>query len=548
MAALSDAGCKNMATQWLPKRLCATGLTAPPAGEFICMQMIVPPTGPSVKGLRGHEMRIAYRGESPEECRPFSDPHMIPAKLLAVPAILIGLTLAAPAMAHTAESGLVLLLPTGYFVLGGALAVLISFALVFLWPPAHLQRLWSKSWPLGTVRRPSQTAVSAFTFIFLAALVVSGLFGSRDPRANPLPVTIWAVWWGSFVFVQAVCGDLWHFLNPMLAPSRALRHFIGATEPLLVYPARLGCAPAIVLFGGFAWLELIDLAPDDPARLAHFVLAYFVVAMAGMVLFGEKAWLSHGDPFTIFLRLLAHLSPIDPRRVPNDPSRRQIFLVWPGARLFQLEALSLSATAFLLMTLSSVSFDGLSRTFSWLERIGINPLEFPGRSAVLTSNSIGLFGLWLAIVAAYLGSVLLGCVISGSWRFINAAGTLVISIIPIALAYHFAHYLTSLILELQYVVEVYGDPLAQGWNPLDLPANFVSASLLNNYSAVAVIWTLQAGAVVLGHIAAVAAAHLLNARMAGSGTRAALAQVPLAVLMVLYTLFGLWLLAAPNIG
>ncbi|MBI2257125.1 MAG: hypothetical protein HYU58_21070 [Proteobacteria bacterium] len=473
---------------------------------------------------------------------------MIRAKYPAVLIAAIGLTLAWPAMAHTGESGLVLLLPTGYFVLGGASAVLVSFALVFLWPPAHLQHLWSKGCFLGTVRRPSQTAVSTVTFIFLAALILAGLFGSRDPRANPLPVTIWAVWWGSFVFVQAICGDLWHFLNPAIAPARALRRFIGATEPLLAYPAWLGCTPAIVLFGGFAWLELIDLAPDDPARLAHFVLAYFTVAMAGMVLFGERAWLARGDPFTIFLRLLAHLSPVDPRPIPNDPARRQIFLVFPGARLFQLEALSLSGTAFLLMTLGSVSFDGLSRTFRWLEWIGINPLEFPGRSAVVTGNSVGLFGLWLAIVAAYAASILLGRIVSGSWRLKDAAGTLVISIIPITLAYHFAHYLTSLILELQYVVEIYGDPLAQGWNPLDLPANFVSASLLNNYSAVAVIWTLQAGAVVIGHIVAVAVAHLLNARMAGSGTRAALAQVPLAALMVLYTLFGLWLLAAPNIG
>jgi len=473
---------------------------------------------------------------------------MIPAKYLALPAAVTGLVLARPALAHTGESGLVLLLPTGYFVLGGTLAVLISFGLVFLWPPAHLQRLWSKGWVIGTARLPSQTAISAIAFLFLVALICSGLFGSRDPRANPLPVTIWAVWWGSFVFVQAVCGNLWHFINPMLAPARALRMFLGASEPLLAYPSRLGYAPAIALFGGFSWLELIDLAPDDPARLAHIVLAYLIISIAGMVLFGEAAWLSRGEPFTIFLRLLAHLSPIDPRPLPDDPSRRRIYLVLPGARLFRLEALSLSGTAFVLMTLSSVSFDGLSRTFVWLDRIGINPLEFPGRSAVMTANSFGLFGLWLAIVAAYLGSILLGCVISGSWRFRSAAGTLVISIIPIALAYHFAHYLTSMILELQYVVEIYGDPLAQGWNPLDLPANFVSASLLNNYPAVAIIWTLQAGAVVLGHIVAVAAAHLLNERMAGSGTRAALAQVPLAALMVLYTLFGLWLLAAPIIG
>jgi hypothetical protein len=34
----------------------------------------------------------------------------------------------------------------------------------------------------------------------------------------------------------------------------------------------------------------------------------------------------------------------------------------------------------------------------------------------------------------------------------------------------------------------------------------------------------------------------------GDGRRAALVQAPLAVLMVGYTLFGLWLLAAPTAG
>ncbi|WP_374310953.1 hypothetical protein [Dongia sp.] len=452
------------------------------------------------------------------------------------------------AFAHTGESGLVLLLPTDYYLLGGTLAVLASFCLIFLWPAARLERLCAASLPIGSLRVPSQTAISAIACLFLTALILSGLFGSRDPRSNPLPVTIWSVWWGSFVFVQAACGDLWYYLNPSIAPSRLVRSLLRRPAALLRYPGWLGHWPAILSFGFFSWLELVDLAPDDPTRLARFVLLYLGVTIAGMVLFGEDIWLARGDPFSFFLRLLAHLSPIDPRPMPADPARRRLFLVLPGSRLFHLPALTLSGTLFVLMTLSSVSFDGLSRTFRWLSLAGINPLEFPGRSAVLAFNTTGLFGVWLVVAAAYLGVIALGQLINPTWRLVRAAGLLVISIVPIALAYHFAHYLTILLMELQYVVQIYGDPLDRGWNPLGLQPNFVTASFLNDYHAVSIIWNLQAGAVVLGHLVAVAVAHVLNARLGGTGWRAVVAQVPLAILMVLYTLFGLWLLAAPNIG
>lgn len=453
---------------------------------------------------------------------------------------------AAPALAHAGESGLVLLLPTGYYLLGGTLAVLASFVLTFLCPAGPVSRFLSRALPLGTMRPPPVVLTSALSFVFLAALVLSGLFGSRDPRANPLPVTIWSVWWGSFVFVQALCGDLWSRLNPVIAPYRLLARLAGE-DRAWPYPAWLGYWPAVLGFGAFAWLELVDLSPDDPTWLAKLVIAYLAVTLMGMLIFGEEAWLQRGDPFSAFLRLIAHLSPIDVAPVAGEPQRRQLNLVWPGSRLLSMPPLPISGVLFVLMALSTVSFDGLSRTFWWLDLAGINPLEFPGRSAVIGFNSVGLYAVWLMLAALYLGAIRIGCWIDPGWSFRRAAGTLVISIIPIALAYHFAHYLTLVLMEAQYVVQIYGDPLDKGWNPLDLPRNFVTASFLNNFNSVRLIWNAEAGAIVAGHIAAVAVAHVLAARLA-DGWRAALAPIPLAVLMVFYTLFGLWLLAAPNIG
>jgi hypothetical protein len=63
-----------------------------------------------------------------------------------------------------------------------------------------------------------------------------------------------------------------------------------------------------------------------------------------------------------------------------------------------------------------------------------------------------------------------------------------------------------------------------------------------------VIWNLQAAAIVIGHIVAVLAAHRLAFRLHETHRAAALSQLPLAVLMVGYTVFGLWLLSTPTAG
>ena len=63
-----------------------------------------------------------------------------------------------------------------------------------------------------------------------------------------------------------------------------------------------------------------------------------------------------------------------------------------------------------------------------------------------------------------------------------------------------------------------------------------------------IIWNVQTAAIVLGHVAAVVLAHALALRRLGDHRQAVLSQAPLAVLMVLYTLFGLWVLSTPVAG
>lgn len=459
----------------------------------------------------------------------------------------------APAAAHTGEGGFVLLLPTGYYLAGGSLAVLVSFVLVFLLSAQTLEGVVAARWRLGQIRLPPVPMTSGISFLILLSVLLAGFFGSRDPRANPLPITVWSLWWVGFTFLQAVCGDLWCRFNPWLAPYRVLLRLIGRQHAPMRYPGWLGYWPAILGFAGFSWFELVDPAPDDPSRLSLVILLYGAMTLAGMVLFGGDIWLDRADPFSVFLRLIAHLSPIRSESASRGgPDHRTLFLTLPGAKLFDLSRLPVSGMLFVLLTLSAVSFDGLSKTFWWLNLGGINPLEFPGRSAVIWLNTFGLFGLWLVLAAAYLLAIALGRWINPALPAGRAAGILVVSIIPISLAYHFAHYLTVPLVDLQYAVKAISDPFGLGWNLLGFGRYHVTTSFLTNYHSVVMIWNLQAGAIVLGHLLAVAVAHILSVRRGdgdwGDGWRAPFGQVPLAALMVLYTSFGLWLLSAPNAG
>jgi hypothetical protein len=76
----------------------------------------------------------------------------------------------------------------------------------------------------------------------------------------------------------------------------------------------------------------------------------------------------------------------------------------------------------------------------------------------------------------------------------------------------------------------------------------VMVSFLSDMGSVWIIFSLQAGAVVLVHILAVLLAHLIAIEKFPDRRSMLASQAPLALLMIAYTLFGLWLLAAPTIG
>jgi hypothetical protein len=440
-------------------------------------------------------------------------------------------TSASPALAHTSERGFILLLPTGYYLLGGALAVAASFVILLAIPAERLKHWADARLNLGTVRVPRETYSSLASFALLALLILAGFFGSRDPLANPLPLTVWTVWWVVVTLAHALFGNLWRYLNPWAGLFRLLR----LRKALLPY--RLDYWPAVLGLFAFAWFELIYPAPADPAILAWAIILYSIATWIGMALFGEEAWLARAEAFSVFFSLVARIAPLQSE--PAMSGRKQFYLVIPGRTLADLPPLPPSGLLFVLLTLATVSFDGLDETFWWLGLHGINPLDYPGRSAVMGINSFGLLAMWLALSTAFLI-----CVALGRAR----AGALVVSILPISIGYQFAHYLTSFLVNIQYAAIAATDPFARGWFGADERMGRVTTSFLSNQDGVAVIWNLQAGGIVLGHIIAVLVAHLITLRQRTERQDILAAQAPLAALMVAYTLFGLWLLSTPAAG
>jgi hypothetical protein len=433
------------------------------------------------------------------------------------------------AIAHASERMLILTLPTERYIVGAAATVALTALVVPLAP--RLRALRPRR--VADLPAPPLGLTSWAACLALLALVAVGFLGPRDPLGNLLPLTVWTLLWVGLTLATVLVGDLWRGIDPWTGPATTLRRLLGRQGGVGL--GRLGHWPAVAGLLGFAWFELVSLAPDDPAVLARAVLFYWLAILALAALEGP-AWLRQGEFLTVFFGLIARIAPLwwEPRE-----GRLRLMAGPPGAQILAMPPLGPGAAAFLTLVLASVSFDGLHDTFRWLAFVGVNPLEFPGRSAVQRANTLGLLAAWAATAAAIFGAIALGRRIAGRrTRFRGEAGPLLLSFLPIAAGYHAAHYLVALLTGARYTVAALDDPLGRGWHLFGLPEHWVSLGFLADAAAVRAIWNAQFALILGAHLLAV----LLNHRLAPPGP--ALAQVPMTALMVLYTVFGLWLLSA----
>ena len=122
-----------------------------------------------------------------------------------------------------------------------------------------------------------------------------------------------------------------------------------------------------------------------------------------MLVFGFDAWSRRGEFLSVFFSMVARFGIVE--HASADHGRDEVSLRLPGAKLAGTPALPSSGMFFLLLALASVSFDGLSKTFFWLGLNGLNPLEYPGRTALIGQQTVGLLAACVALAAAFLACV-----------------------------------------------------------------------------------------------------------------------------------------------
>ena len=204
---------------------------------------------------------------------------------------LIALVEPQAASAHASLYDYNLPLPLWVFLLGGALAVLISAPAAAL--AVRSRGDWTSSSFYRYVAPFHLGAIGTFvaTVVLLDGLV-GGLFGSPLFTANPLTLLFWVDFWVGLGVVCALVGNVFDFVSPLSAAGPALERVLSR-RGLAVrrYPERLGVWPSVALLLAWSWVELVWLHGDHPLDLAVILLVYFAAQLAAMAIFGTEVWL-----------------------------------------------------------------------------------------------------------------------------------------------------------------------------------------------------------------------------------------------------------------
>jgi hypothetical protein len=434
--------------------------------------------------------------------------------------------------------------PAAYFFVGAAVVLVVSFVLlVFLWRrPLLEEHADGRRLPTALSRlvlsRVLRVVVGAFSVGLLVLALATALFGTTIELLNFAPTFVYVTFWTGLPFLSMLLGNVWSVLSPWRALADATVWVLECggrdARPVLEWPAHWGRYPAAIALFAFVTLELAHPNPAAPRNLAIAIALYSYWALAGMAVFGRDAWTRNGEGFAVAFGLLSRMAPFAARH-------GSVVVRWPFTGLAGDERVrgTLLCVAVLL---GSTSFDGFSRTTTWLDLIADLRAELAGSSqrvvdlATTFVNIGGLAFFVVAILATYLTAVAAAQALGRVRRSLVA--DFVLPLVPIAAAYLVAHYFTLFIREGQFIIPLASDPFGREW---DL---FGTADYAPNLAPLSpeTIWYVQVSALVVGHVAGLAIAHD-RAVTVFQGRRTTLeAQLPMLALMVLYTLGGMWLL------
>ena len=391
---------------------------------------------------------------------------------VAASAVVLMMLAATPAAAHTLQGDVDAPLPFAAYLAGAALAVALSFVFVTLGDdrpapepePGRIRTLWR---PVRWLLR----AVGLLAWLWVVAQAIAG--GTSDAAVGSL--ILWVYGWIGLALVSALLGPAWAWIDPFTTIYDLIAAIMRPTG--LHLPGRAPWRrhtqawPAVIFLAFFVWLELSS-GFDDGRTLGVVLAAYTLITLVGMAWYGKHRWRTHGEVFSVWFGLLGRLAPygLVGRRRDGQVQRR------PFGQALTREPWSASLLSVGAIGVGSVIWDGVSQTQPFYDVFGdVHPV----------TDSLMLLG-FLALLAV---------LVIGVGRRVGYAA-MGAGLVPVAVGYLVAHYLTYLLVEGQRLVVAISDPFQQGWDLFGT----VTYEPTDDWLSSSVVWTMQVIAVVLGHV------------------------------------------------
>ncbi len=438
--------------------------------------------------------------------------------------------------------------PFWMYLFGSAAALLVSFLIIgffhnqtkadISFPTYNLfqykrLRFINKRWFINLLK-----AVSIFLFFFT---LLTGFIGNVETVSIFSILFFWIIFILLFAYATALFGNIYETINPLKILVEVFESKSGIKATGLVkYPEKLGYTVGFVYYMVFILLEL--LGQTTALTLSMLINMYALQTFLGVAIVGKESWFKYVDFLSIFFRLLGKMSIFAYNSDSNTKEKATLLLRPPFIGLLAEKAENISLLLFILFMLSSTAYDGIQETYVLYV---FYTAYFESYLNYSTFHLIGIilspfFFLTIYIIFIYLTKVITKSKLSIKDLALRFAFTLV----PIAFVYNVAHYYTLILTEGQNFIRVLSDPFGWGWNL------FNTASYVPNLSVVdaGVTWHVQLALILFGHIVSVYLAHLTALQVFPTHRKALLSQIPMLILMVTFTVIGLWVLSQPING
>ena len=417
-------------------------------------------------------------------------------------------------LAHGVGSLYELPLPLPLYLGGAALAVIASFVV----------QIFSRSYNERQPRRiasarAARRTVSIATMLGLVWLLLVVVFSFLEPENGftLAPLLFWVAFVVGGVLLSTLISGLWSRANPWVTIESVARPAGLDEAPKLHPPAWLGPLLIYVLF----WFELVSTKGFDPGFIFVLLVLYTGYVLSFRARFGDRWQLV--DPFAILFGFAERSAPL---RITDDG----LYYRGPIAGLVEEKPMPVGLFASVFILLGSTTLDNARETLAWSNFIrdsGLISLD----PMLLGSLALAVFALPFLVL--YLASI----AVATRWlkvrsSVLHVARTYGWSLAPIGIAYVLAHNMPLLII---------GSPLIVD----RILGAFTGDALASYVPSPKLVWFLEIGFIVIGHILGVVSAHRIAQRITGSHRNALKSHIALTVLMSLFTIGTLFLLAQP---